>query len=77
MSFQDRFNEAVKEYVSRVWDSGIKEIEFVDEELPSQFYCDTCGPDPIQVQITYRDADDKRRTVRYYGGMAEFIRELT
>jgi hypothetical protein len=41
------------------------------------YYCDTCGPDPITVEIFYDTTDGKSGSYFYYGDLGEFIRELT
>lgn len=84
-TWQDSLLEAMTEYVQRrfgpdgsyIWghreaiDPEAKVVSY-EEDVPSAYYCDTCGPDPYTVTFTL----DNGETVRDYTSLGELLQEL-
>lgn len=79
MTWQDEMHEAMAEYVRRAYsgDPTCETVVSYDEHMPSAYYCETCGPDPITVSITYVRKNGEYGSYSYYGGLGEFMREIT
>jgi hypothetical protein len=76
MSWKDNFHEAVRQWLIDNRGIDVAEVTLVHQELPSEWYCETCGPDPITVDITYLDSSGKARAYFWYGDLGEFINML-
>jgi hypothetical protein len=78
MSWQDDMLVSMADYIrgcSGV--SSVKEVVSWEQNDPSPYYCETCGPDPIEVSINYVTEDDQYKTYFFYGDLGELIRNLT
>lgn len=79
MSWRDGFYEAVKNYLETLSYrpyKDIREVTGVDYDGPSEYYCDTCGPDPEQVLVTYIANNGHVQTATIYISLSDFINSL-
>lgn len=48
----------------------------VDQDEPSPYYCETCGPDPVTVTIYWEKPDGQTGNFLWYGDLGELISQL-
>ena len=78
MSVKTQLDNWARNYVERVYKFDIAEGTHFDfeEERPSPFYCETCGPDPFRTTISWTDENGLFQSVGYYGTLGEMIQEI-
>ena len=79
MSWKDGFHAAVKKYLTEQSYRPITDIVdviSVESVSPSQYFCDTCGPDPEKVLVRYTRQNGKIRETEIYIEFGEFLNSL-
>lgn len=86
MTFEDRFNAAVCDYINGrndgAYGSGgslveAERVTYIDQTTQSDGYCETCYYEYIVLEISYIEAGTGRsRIYTYRGDMGELMREL-
>jgi hypothetical protein len=74
--FSSQFKDAVTRFIEKRVSHGVAEIINWTEDQPSPYYCETCGPDSVEVNISYKDTSGEQRLYTYYGGFGELVSEL-
>lgn len=81
MSIKSELNTWARGYILRVYSESKFDIPegtdfIIEEEAPSPYYCETCGPDPYYTNLKWTDSTGGKRRIRYYGTLGEIIQEI-
>ena len=78
MSIEEKIRESMLGWLQRDHSElDAVEVTTWSEDIPSSWYCETCGPDPVTVTVVYVDSKGGTKSYLYYGYLGEFIEAIT